>query len=104
MPDARLREYDYGDLTHYPTAQVEEEFPRRIMEPFPNDESLIQVVQRVGAFLLDVLHEYDGKTIQEGIASHDIGYQRQEWHPPLDGKSCCVLARSHPSNGLVRHA
>jgi broad specificity phosphatase PhoE len=35
IPDARLREYDYGDLTQCPTAQVEEEFPRRITEPFP---------------------------------------------------------------------
>src|SRR5260370_41934295 len=63
MPDARLREYDYGALTPYPTAQVEEEFPLRITEPFPNGESLLLVVQRVGAFLRDVLHEYDGKTI-----------------------------------------
>src|SRR5205085_734357 len=63
VPDARLREYDYGDLTQYPTAQVEEEFPRRITEPFPNGESLLMVVQRAGAFLRDALHEYDGKTI-----------------------------------------
>ena len=27
VPDARLREYDYGDLTQYPLAQVEAEFP-----------------------------------------------------------------------------
>ena len=63
VPDARLREYDYGDLTQYPTAQVEEEFLRRITEPFPHGESLLMVVQRVGAFLRDVLHEYDEKTI-----------------------------------------
>lgn len=25
-PDARLREYNYGDLTQYPVAQVEQEF------------------------------------------------------------------------------
>jgi broad specificity phosphatase PhoE len=63
VPDARLREYDYGDLTQYPVAQVEEELPRRITEPFPNGESLLMVVQRVGAFLWDVLRGYDGKTI-----------------------------------------
>ena len=63
VPDARLREYDYGDLTQYPAAQIDEEFPRHITEPFPNGESLLMVVQRVGAFLRDVLHEYDGKTI-----------------------------------------
>ena len=63
VPDARLREYDYGDMTQYPVAQVEQEFPRRITQPFPNGESLLMVVQRVGAFLRDVLREYNGKTI-----------------------------------------
>ena len=63
VPDARLREYDYGDLTQYPVARVEEELPRRITEPFPNGESLLMVIQRVGVFLRDVLRGYDGKTI-----------------------------------------
>jgi broad specificity phosphatase PhoE len=63
VPDARLREYDYGDMTQEPTAQVEAEFPRRIWEAFPNGESLLMVVQRVGAFLRDALRDYNGKTI-----------------------------------------
>ncbi len=63
VPDARLREYDYGDMTQYPIAQVEKEFSRRITEPFPHGESLRMVAQRVGTFLRDALHEYDGKTI-----------------------------------------
>ena len=63
LPDARLREYNYGDMTQYPVAQVEEEFPRRITEPFPNGESLLMVVQRVGAFLHDIWSEYNGKTL-----------------------------------------
>ena len=63
IPDARLREYDYGDMTQYPIARVEEEFSRRIIEPFPRGESLLMVVQRVGAFLRKVLQQYDGKTI-----------------------------------------
>jgi len=61
--DARLREYDYGDMTQFPRIQVEEEFVRRITEPFPHGESLLMVVQRVGAFLRDVLREYDSKTV-----------------------------------------
>jgi broad specificity phosphatase PhoE len=61
--DARLREYDYGDMTQYPVTQVEAEFGRRITEPFPGGESALMVVQRVGAFLRDVTREYDGKTI-----------------------------------------
>lgn len=63
VPDARLREYDYGSLTQYPVAEVEQEFPRRVREPFPDGESLLMVVQRVGAFLHDVLRAYDEKTI-----------------------------------------
>ncbi|WP_165422804.1 histidine phosphatase family protein [Ktedonosporobacter rubrisoli] len=68
IPDARLREYDYGDMTQYPVAQVEEEFARRIRQPFPNGESLLQVVKRMGAFLRDVMREYDGKSV--GVIGH----------------------------------
>jgi len=63
MRDARLRECDYGDMTQYPFAHVEKERARRITEPFPNGESILMVVQNVGAFLHDILHEYDGKTV-----------------------------------------
>jgi len=63
VPDARLREYDYGNMTQYPIVEVEEEFARRITEPFPRGESLLMVILRVGAFLRDVLQQYDGKTI-----------------------------------------
>src|SRR5262249_48633114 len=40
IPDARLREYDYGEMTQYPVSEVEKEFSRRITEPFPGGESL----------------------------------------------------------------
>jgi alpha-ribazole phosphatase/probable phosphoglycerate mutase len=63
LPDARLREYDYGDLTQHPVAEVEAEFPRRITEPFPNGESLEMVVRRVGAFLRDRWPDDEGKTL-----------------------------------------
>jgi broad specificity phosphatase PhoE len=63
VPDARLREYDYGDLTQHAVAEVEAEFPRRIAEPFPNGESLEMVVRRVGAFLRDRWPNDDGKTL-----------------------------------------
>ncbi len=39
IPDARLREYNYGDMTQYPIAQIEAEFPKRVTEPFPHGES-----------------------------------------------------------------
>ena len=63
IPDARLREYDYGDMTLYPISQVEAEFSKRVTEPFPHGESLQMVVHRVGNFLHDRLQDYDGKTI-----------------------------------------
>lgn len=63
VPDARLREYDYGDLTRSPIAQVEAEFTRRVTEPFPHGESLQMVVQRVAAFLREVVRAYDEQTI-----------------------------------------
>jgi len=62
-PDARLREYDYGEMTQYPVAQVEQEFPGRVTKPFPDGESLLMVAQRVGAFLREVGSQYDGKTL-----------------------------------------
>lgn len=63
VPDARLREYDYGGMTQYPVTQVEEEFPRRISDPLPNGESLLMVAQRVGTFLHDISTVYEGKTL-----------------------------------------
>jgi alpha-ribazole phosphatase/probable phosphoglycerate mutase len=63
VPDARLREYDYGDDTQKPNAWVEQEFAQRITEPFPNGESACMVVQRVGTFLRSIFQHYDGKTI-----------------------------------------
>ncbi len=79
IPDARLREYDYGDFTQYPLAQVEAEFPRRVTEPFPHGESLLMVVQRVGSFLHDALQEYDGKTIVV-IGHRATKYGLEYWH------------------------
>lgn len=61
--DARLREFDYGDLTQCSRQQIEVETPRRIREPFPNGESVAMAVQRVGAFLRAIFATYDKQTI-----------------------------------------
>ncbi|GLV60700.1 phosphoglycerate mutase [Dictyobacter sp. S3.2.2.5] len=61
--DARLRECDYGEMTQYPIDQIDEGFNRYIVKPFPDGESVMMVVQRVGAFLREVMREYDGKTV-----------------------------------------
>ncbi len=61
--DSRLRECDYGDLTQFPVERIDEEFPQRIREPFPNGESVMRVVQRVGGLLHEVLEAYDGRSV-----------------------------------------
>ncbi len=63
VPDARLRECDYGQMTQQPVEQIDEEFPRRVTDPFPGGESVQMVVQRVGDFLREVVQKYDGQTI-----------------------------------------
>ena len=73
IPDARLREFDYGTMTQWPREQVEAEFPRRITTPFPGGESMLTVVERVGAFLRDALAAYEGKTIAV------IGHRGTKW-------------------------
>jgi broad specificity phosphatase PhoE len=59
--DARLREFDYGELTQCPTEELA--LKTRINDPFPGGESISMAVQRVGDFLRDMAREYDGKTI-----------------------------------------
>ncbi len=59
--DVRLRECNFGKLTQCSPLQLEEE--RHITEPYPDGESILMVVQRVGGFLRDALHQYDGKRI-----------------------------------------
>ncbi|MBX3081074.1 MAG: histidine phosphatase family protein [Anaerolineae bacterium] len=59
IPDSRLRETDYGDLTQHPTAELDAQFPLRIRTPFPNGESLAMAVQRTGDCLRDALTAYD---------------------------------------------
>ncbi len=79
VPDARLREYNYGEMTQYPIQQVEAEFSRRVTQPFPHGESLQMVIQRVRAFLSDALHDYDGKTIVV-IGHRATKYGLEYWH------------------------
>ena len=71
--DARLREFDYGTMTQRPREQVEAEFPRRITTPFPDGESMLMVVERVGGFLSDTLTAYDGKVVVV------IGHRGTKW-------------------------
>jgi alpha-ribazole phosphatase/probable phosphoglycerate mutase len=53
--------------------QLEAERSRRIDEPYPGGESYRDVVERVRAFLDDVLSEYDGRRILV------IGHSATRW-------------------------
>ena len=59
--DARLREFDYGTLTQYPPTELAME--QHLILPFPEGESIVVAVQRVGDFLEDASRDFDGKTI-----------------------------------------
>jgi broad specificity phosphatase PhoE len=59
--DARLRECDYGLRTQSPSNQIALEQHIRI--PYPDGESVQIVAERVGAFLREVLRDYEGKQI-----------------------------------------
>jgi broad specificity phosphatase PhoE len=63
MPDRRLRECDYGDLTQCPVAEIDIEFTRRLQKPFPHGESVVMAVDRVGSFLMEAVRDYEGKTV-----------------------------------------
>lgn len=61
MRDARLRECDYGAMTQVSPTQLEHE--QHVVEPYPGGESYAMVTDRVGAFLHDIMRDFDGKTI-----------------------------------------
>ncbi|MBO0793858.1 MAG: hypothetical protein J2P36_23300, partial [Ktedonobacteraceae bacterium] len=61
------------------TDQLDKEFLRHLTVPFPNGQSVFMVVQGVGAFLRDVLREYDGKTIVV-IGHRATKYGLEYWH------------------------
>lgn len=61
--DARLRECNYGDLTRWPTLEIEQQRVRHLLDPFPNGESYQQVVSRVAEWLGETVINFDSRTI-----------------------------------------
>jgi broad specificity phosphatase PhoE len=59
--DARLREFDYGQMTQ--CAPKELALETHLTNPFPDGESITAAVQRVGNFLREVPRDYDDKAI-----------------------------------------
>ena len=59
IQDSRLRECDYGDLTQRPREEMEQVRARSIFAPFPNGESLEQVMTRMKSFIEDLAKDDD---------------------------------------------
>ena len=63
MRDSRLREYNYGDFTQHPMAEIKAEEVNHIVKPFPHGESCRMVALRIKSFLQDLLEQYEGKKV-----------------------------------------
>lgn len=68
IPDARLRECNYGDWNGAPTAFKDNKMDRYVDVPFPNGESYKDVEARMNDFLEFLRTQYDGKHV--AIVAH----------------------------------
>lgn len=68
IPDARLRECNYGRYNGQPSSIVERMQERMITERFPDGESYEDVKTRIADFLELLKREYDGKCV--AIVAH----------------------------------
>ncbi len=78
MIDKRLRECNYGDFTQHPSAEVDQQKPKRIKEPFPNGESYEQTSARMRSFLDDLKKNFDGKRVMI-IGHRATQYGLEHW-------------------------
>lgn len=82
VADARLRECDYGVLTQAPREQIDSGFISHVTTPFPNGESVWMVVERVGAFLREVIAAHDQQAIVV-IGHRATRYALEYWSSDL---------------------
>src|SRR3990167_2788764 len=68
IPDARLREYNYGKYNAQPSSIVEPMQEKAITEKFPDGESYEDVKTRIADFLNFLKQNYDGKNV--AIVAH----------------------------------
>lgn len=68
IPDARLRECNYGDFNAKESSVVEPMQEKNITERFPNGESYEDVKKRIADFLTFLYKNYDGKSV--AIVAH----------------------------------
>ncbi len=69
IPDARLRECNYGEYNAKPSAIVEPMQEKAIRERFPEGESYEDVKERMAEFLEFLKENYDGKSV--AIVAHE---------------------------------
>ena len=68
IPDARLRECNYGKYNAQPSSIVEPMQEKAITEKFPDGESYEDVKMRIEDFLNSLKQNYDGKSV--AIVAH----------------------------------
>jgi broad specificity phosphatase PhoE len=76
--DWRLRECNYGDFTHKPSSEIEDERPRRVDTPFPNGQSYADTAAQVWSFLGDAKERYDGQHIM--LIGHRATHYALDYH------------------------
>lgn len=81
--DARLRECNYGDLTQFPSEEVEPAKAEHIAIPFPNGESYEMTAERMKDFLQELFKGYDGKKVMI-IGHRATQYGLEHWINTID--------------------
>lgn len=88
IPDTRLREWNYGNLTGRPLAEIDEESKAKD-EPFPNGENHHDVEKRIAEFLQFLKENYNGKHV--AIVGHqapqlalEVLLKGKTWKQALD--------------------
>lgn len=63
LPDARLRECDYGDLNGCPADQLQGKRAAHIATPYPDGQSFNEVTEEVDLFLGELAAAWDGRRV-----------------------------------------
>lgn len=91
IQDKRLRECDYGDLTRYPSDEVEPQKVNYISKPFPNGESYEQALKRMKDFLGDLKKNYNGKKVMI-IGHRATQYGLEHWIKGVSAKDALTAS------------
>lgn len=78
IKDKRLRECDYGDLTRYPSSEVDPLKVKHIKVPFSNGESYEQTAKRMKELLDELKKNYAGRKVMI-IGHRATQYGLEHW-------------------------